>query len=62
MLIRLIALSGLLIPLAGIYALMRKPQQTGNTVRLMLTSIGALVMNSSFLCAALAKTEDGAAE
>ena len=57
MLIRFVALSGLLIPLAGIYALMRKHQQSGNTVRLMLTSIGALVINAGFLFTSLAKTD-----
>jgi len=57
MLIRFVATIALLIPLAGIYALIRKPQQSGNTVRLMLTSIGALVMNSGNLFAALSKTD-----
>ncbi len=61
MLIRFIELFGILIPLAGIYALMRKHQQSGNTVRLMLTSIGALVMNSGCLFTALAKTDAEAA-
>ncbi|MBR6107700.1 MAG: HD domain-containing protein [Oscillospiraceae bacterium] len=57
MLIRFIELFGILIPLAGIYALLCKHQQSGNTVRLMLTSFGALVMNSGCLFTALAKTD-----
>ncbi|MBR3268352.1 MAG: HD domain-containing protein [Oscillospiraceae bacterium] len=61
MLIRIVDVLGILIPLAGIYALMRKHQQSESTVRLMLTSLGSLIMNSGYLFMALADTESEAA-
>ncbi|MCH5349625.1 MAG: HD domain-containing protein [Oscillospiraceae bacterium] len=49
MIVRLIQLIGILIPLAGIAALLRNKHQSGNTLRLMLTNIGCLIMNSGYL-------------
>ena len=55
MVVRLIQLIGIIIPLAGIAALLRGKHQSANTLRLMLTNIGCLIMNSGYLLILMAK-------
>ena len=57
MFIRIIQMIALLIPLAGVYALIRHHQQSENTVRLTLTSFGCIVMNAGYLLTAIADNE-----
>lgn len=49
MIVRLIAIIGIMIPVSGIHALIKSDQYSENTLRLMLTNIGCLVMNSGYL-------------
>ncbi|MCH5205208.1 MAG: HD domain-containing protein [Oscillospiraceae bacterium] len=48
MIARIIEMIGILIPIAGIAALLRNKQHSENTLRLMLTNVGCLIMNSGY--------------
>ena len=60
MLMTLMHTLGILIPLAGAVALLLKREQSETTVRMMLTSIGCMVMNCGSMLVASAQTEAGA--
>ena len=57
MLIILIEILAILIPLAGIVALLRNKQQSESSIRLLLTSFGCLVMNIGTLLMETAQNE-----
>lgn len=57
MLIVLLEIMAIFIPLAGAAALLRSQQQSESSIRLMLTSIGCLVMNAGALLMETANTE-----
>ncbi len=61
MLIVLMQMIGIVIPLVGAVALLQMKQQSESTIRLMLTSLGCMVMNSGALLMAISQTEAGAA-
>ena len=51
---------GIWIPMAGIFALMTRKHQSNNSMYLMLTNMGCLIMNSSYLLVLSARTVDQA--
>lgn len=57
MIVRIIAIIGILIPISGIFALIRNNQHSENTLRLMLTNIGCLIMNSGDFLILLSDSE-----
>ncbi len=57
MIVRFIAIIGILIPISGIYALIRNNQHSENTLRLMLTNIGCLILNSGYFLILLSDRE-----
>lgn len=61
MLIVIIELLAILIPLAGFVALLRNNQQSESSIRLLLTSLGCLVMNIGSLLMETGKNEAEAA-
>ncbi|HAG14552.1 MAG TPA: hypothetical protein DCG49_11950 [Ruminococcus sp.] len=57
MVIRILELLAMIIPLAGIFAMIRNRQQSESSVRLTLASVGCFVMNSGAFLRTLADTE-----
>ena len=57
MIVQIIAIIGILIPISGIFALIRNNQHSENTLRLMLTNIGCLIMNSGYFLILLSDSE-----
>ena len=57
MIVQIIAIIGILIPISGIFALIRNNQHSENTLRLMLTNIGCLIMNSGYFLILLSDNE-----
>ena len=57
MLIVIVEILAILIPLAGFIALLRNKQQSSSSIRLLLTSVGCLVMNIGTLLMETAQTE-----
>ena len=57
MIVQIIAIIGILIPISGIFALIRNNQHSENTFRLVLTNIGCLIMNSGYFLILLSDSE-----
>lgn len=57
MIVQIIATIGILIPVSGIFALIKNNRYSENTLRLMLTNIGCLIMNSGYFLILLSGSE-----
>lgn len=53
-------IAGILIPFAGMIALVRRGQQSVSSVRLLLATVGCMLMNSSYLLLLTSKDESAA--
>lgn len=50
-------IAGILIPFAGMIALVRRGQQSENSVRLLMATVGCMLMNSGYLLFLISKDE-----
>ena len=53
-------LVGIIIPFAGMIALVRKGQQSESSVRLLLATVGCMIMNSGYLLCLISENADSA--
>ena len=53
-------IAGILIPLAGMIALVRRGQQSESSVRLLMATVGCMLMNSGYLLFLISEDETSA--
>ena len=53
-------LSGIIIPFAGMIALVKRKQQSESSMKLLLATVGCMIMNSGYLLLIISKTQDAA--
>ena len=53
-------IAGILIPLAGMIALVRRGQQSESSVRLLMATVGCMLMNSGYLLFLVSEDETSA--